>query len=69
VITRLYLVPSLGRHRLDRLSVATVQSWLNGRLAGIGRFRACAQPDLQRSLSPLATSTGMPMAPSRCSSA
>ena len=30
---RLYLRPGLGRHRLDRLSVATVQSWLNGRLA------------------------------------
>jgi len=32
-ITRLYLRPGLGRHRLDRLSVAVVQSWLNGRLA------------------------------------
>ena len=32
-ITRLYLKPGLGRHRLDRLSVAVVQSWLNGRLA------------------------------------
>jgi integrase len=33
VFIRLYLRPGLGRHRLDRLSVATVQSWLNGRLA------------------------------------
>ena len=32
-ITRLYLKPGLGRHRLDRLSVAVVQSWLNGCLA------------------------------------
>ena len=33
VFIRLYLLPGLGRHRLDRLSVATVQSWLNSRLA------------------------------------
>lgn len=33
VFVRLYLRPGLGRHRLDRLSVATVQSWLNDRLA------------------------------------
>lgn len=33
VFIRLYLRPGLGRHRLDRLSVATVQSWLNSRLA------------------------------------
>jgi integrase len=33
VFIRLYLLPGLGRHRLDRLSAATVQSWLNGRLA------------------------------------
>lgn len=32
-ITRLYLRPGLGRYRLDRLSVAVVQSWLNSRLA------------------------------------
>ncbi len=32
VFIRLYLRPGLGRHRLDRLSVATVQSWLNSRL-------------------------------------
>ena len=31
-ITRLYLRPGLGRHRLDRLSVAVVQAWLNSRL-------------------------------------
>jgi Phage integrase, N-terminal SAM-like domain len=44
-ITRLYLKPGLGRYRLDRLSVAVVQSWLNGRLAvGIPsrRFMSCA---------------------------
>jgi integrase len=32
VMIRLYLKPGLGRHRLDRLSVATVQSYLNGLL-------------------------------------
>ena len=32
-ITRLYLRPGLGRYRLDRLSLAVVQSWLNSRLA------------------------------------
>ena len=32
-ITRLYLRPGLGRYRLDRLSVAVVQAWLNSRLA------------------------------------
>jgi Phage integrase, N-terminal SAM-like domain len=32
-ITCLYLRPGLGRHRLDRLSVAVVQAWLNSRLA------------------------------------
>jgi hypothetical protein len=36
VFIRPYLRPGLGRHRLDRLSVATVQSWLNGRLAAGG---------------------------------
>src|ERR1019366_5721363 len=34
VMVRLYLRPGLGRHRLDRLSVATVQAYLNGRLHG-----------------------------------
>lgn len=29
---RLYLKPGLNRHRLDRLSVSTVQTFLNGRL-------------------------------------
>lgn len=29
---RLYLRPGLGRHRLDRLSVVTVQAFFNGRL-------------------------------------
>lgn len=32
VIVRLYLRPGLGRQRLDRLSVAAVQSFLNSRL-------------------------------------
>src|SRR5262249_35640595 len=32
VMVRLYLKPGLGRHRLDRLSVATVQSYFNDRL-------------------------------------
>jgi Phage integrase, N-terminal SAM-like domain len=32
VMVRLYLRPGLGRHRLDRLSVGMVQSYLNGRL-------------------------------------
>ena len=32
VMVRLYLRPGLGRYRLDRLSVATVQAFLNGRL-------------------------------------
>jgi hypothetical protein len=32
VMVRLYLKPGLGRHRLDRLSVANVQSYLNERL-------------------------------------
>jgi integrase len=32
VMVRLYLKPGLGRHRLDRLSVATVQAYLNSRL-------------------------------------
>jgi len=30
VVIRLYLKPGLGQHRLDRLSVATVQFYLNG---------------------------------------
>ena len=34
-ITRLYLRPGLGRYRLDRMSVAVVQSWLNSRLAAV----------------------------------
>jgi integrase len=33
VFIRLYLRPGLGRYRLDRLSVSTVQSWLNSRMA------------------------------------
>jgi integrase len=32
-MVRLYLRPGLGRHRLDRLSVSTVQVYLNGRIA------------------------------------
>src|SRR5215469_15766658 len=32
VMVRLYLKPGLGRYRLDRLSVATVQSYFNDRL-------------------------------------
>ena len=32
VMVRLYLKPGLGRHRLDRLSVATVQAYFNDRL-------------------------------------
>src|SRR5215475_9752242 len=32
VMVRLYLKPGLGRHRLDRLSVALVQSYFNERL-------------------------------------
>ena len=32
-ISRIYLRPGLGRYRLDRLSVAVVQAWLNSRLA------------------------------------
>jgi integrase len=34
VMIRLYLKPGLGRHRLDRLSVATVQTYFNSRLQG-----------------------------------
>lgn len=33
LMVRLYLRPGVGRHRLDRLSVATVQSFFNARLA------------------------------------
>jgi Phage integrase, N-terminal SAM-like domain len=32
LITRLYLRPGLGHHRLDRLSVQAVQSFFNTRL-------------------------------------
>jgi len=32
-MVRLYLRPGLGRHRLDRLTVATVQAFFNVRLA------------------------------------
>lgn len=30
MFTRLYIVPSLGAKRLDRLTIRDVQTWVNG---------------------------------------
>jgi integrase len=76
VMVRLYLRPGLGRQRLDRLSVATVQAFLNGRLAagdsaatvhavrmglGAALTRAMREELIQRNPARLAT---LPPAPS-----
>lgn len=30
VVTRLYIVPGLGKRRLDKIQISDVQTWLNG---------------------------------------
>ena len=75
VVIRLYLKPGLGQHRLDRLSVATVQFYLNGRLQagdsaakvhvirmvlGAALTRAMREELIQRNVARLAT---LPPAP------
>jgi hypothetical protein len=70
VMVRLCLRPGLGRHRLDRLSVAAVQSYFNGRLQagdsaakvqvirtvlGAALTRAMREELIQRNVARLAT--------------
>ena len=76
-MVRLYLRPGLGRHRLDRLTVATVQAFFNVRLAagdsvakvqvmrvvlGAALTRAMREELVPRNVARLAT---LPAAPSR----